>query len=162
MEFNYMVIGVIIIYFVILVILGIIASRNISSLEDFSLGGRRLDSILLATSVSSTGMSAWLALGFASYTYENGLQSLWTMVPSATIGVYLSYKLVSRRIRIYSQKTNSITIIEVIRKRFYDENNALTIVFSIVLTAAAIIYVSGQLVAVGKLLGIIIAPLLWL
>lgn len=151
-----MIIGVIIIYFVILLILGIIASRNISSLEDFSLGGRKLDSILLATSVSSTGMSAWLALGFASYTYENGLQSLWTMVPSATIGVYLSYKLVSRRIRIYSQKTNSITIIEVIRKRFYDENNALTIVFSIVLTAAAIIYVSGQLVAVGKLLDVLL------
>lgn len=104
MEFNYMILGFISVYFVILVILGVLASKNISSLEDFYLGGRKLDTILMATSVSSTGMSAWLALGFAGFTYENGLQSLWTMVPSATIGVYLSYKLVSKRVRLYSEK----------------------------------------------------------
>ena len=156
MEFNYMILGFISVYFVILVILGVLASKNISSLEDFYLGGRKLDTILMATSVSSTGMSAWLALGVAGFTYENGLQSLWTMVPSATIGVYLSYKLVSKRVRLYSEKTNSIKVTKVIQKRFYDDNHALTMVFSLVLAAAAIIYVSGQLVAVGKLLDVLL------
>ena len=88
---------------------------------------------MLSTSVSSTGMSGWLALGFAGYTYENGFQSLWIMVPSATIGILLCYVLISKRIRLYSEQTASITIIEVIKKRFYDDNNTLTIVFSIVL-----------------------------
>lgn len=156
MEYNYMIIGFLIIYFLILLFTGFLASKNTSSLEDFFLGGRKLDSIMLSTSVSSTGMSGWLALGFAGYTYENGFQSLWIMVPSATIGILLCYVLISKRIRLYSEQTASITIIEVIKKRFYDDNNTLTIVFSIVLSAAAIIYISGQLIAIGKLLNILL------
>ena len=156
MEFNYMIIGFLIIYFLILLFTGLLASKNTSSIEDFFLGGRKLDSLMLSTSVSSTGMSGWLALGFAGYTYENGFQSLWIMVPSATIGILLCYVLISKRIRLYSEQTASITIIEVIKKRFYDDNNTLTIVFSLVLSAASIIYISAQLIAIGKLLNILL------
>ena len=156
MEFNYMIIGFLIIYFLILLFTGFLASKNTASIEDFFLGGRKLDPIMLSFSVSSTGMSGWLALGFAGYAYEKGFQSLWIMVPSATIGILLCYVLISKRIRLYSELTGSITITEIIKKRFYDDNNALTTVFSLILSAAAIIYVSGQLIAIGKLLNILL------
>lgn len=156
MEFNYMIIGFLVIYSLVLLSTGFFASKNTSSIEDYFLGGRKLSPLMLSFTVSSTGMSAWLTLGFAGYTYEMGFQSLWIMVPSATIGIFLCYVFISKRIRLYSETTGAITITEVIKKRFYDDNNALTFVFSIILAAAAIIYVSGQLIATGKLLNILL------
>lgn len=156
MEFNYIFIGLLIVYFISLIIIGGFTSRNVKSLEDFFLAGRRLSPSILSLTFSSTGMSGWLALGFAGYTYEKGFQSLWIMVPSATIGIFLCYTLISRRLRAYSEKTGAITVTEVIKKRFYDRDNTLTIISSIILCTAAIAYVSGQLIATGKLLQIVL------
>jgi sodium/proline symporter len=156
MDFGYMVIGFLIVYFISLISTGIFASKNMANLEDFMLAGRKLDPLVLALTYSSTGMSGWLALGFAGYTYEKGFQSLWIMVPSATIGIFLSYVLVSKRLRQYSEKIGAITITEVIKKRFHDDRNVLTFITTLIICAAAIAYVSGQLIAMGKLLNIVL------
>lgn len=156
MDFNYMVLGFLSVYFIILIFTGIFASRSMTSLEDFLLGGRRLSSVILALTFSSTGMSGWLALGFAGYTYEKGFQSLWIMMPSATLGIFLCYALISKRLRTYSQKIGAITVIETLKKRFYDDSNILTFITTIIVCAAAIAYVNGQLMAAGKLFKIIL------
>lgn len=156
MDFNYMILGMLLMYFSVLIIVGISASKDLNTLEDYFLGGRRLTSYVMALSFSSTGMSGWLPLGFSGYAYENGFFSLWIIVPSTTIGILLCYTFVSRKLRIYSRKIGAITIIEIIKKRFYDSKNILTIITVILICTAAVAYVTGQLIACGKLLNIIL------
>ncbi len=151
-----MIIGMLLLYFFVLIIVGLITSKNFNSLEEYFLGGRKLSSYIMALSFSSTGMSGWLTLGFAGYTYENGFQSLWIMIPSITVGIIICYKMVSKRLRYYSEQIGAITVIELIKKRFYDNTNILTIITEIMICAATIAYVSGQLIASGKLLNIIL------
>lgn len=80
------------------------------------------------------------------------------MVPSITIGIILCYHLISKRVRKYSQDVGAITVTELIKKRYYDEGNLLTVISALIICTATIAYVSGQLIAIGKLLSII---LLW-
>jgi len=154
--FEYMIVGLLILFFLTLVVVGLSASRHLNYLEDYFLGGRKLTPFVLAFTFSATGMSGWLALGFAGYTYEYGFQSLWIMVPSTTLGIYLCFKYVSKRVRMYSEMIGAISIIEVIKKRFYDDDNILSTITVIMVCTAAIAYVSGQLIAAGKLLNIIL------
>lgn len=156
MTLNFMIIGMLMMLFSILVIIGFLTSKNLINLEDYFLGGRKLTTHILSLSFSATGMSGWLFLGFAGLTYETGFQTLWIMIPSSTIGILLCFTLISKRVRIYSEKIGAISIIEIVKKRYYDEKNILTFIIVIIICTAAIAYVSGQLIASGKLLNIIL------
>ncbi|BCV24118.1 sodium/proline symporter [Gelria sp. Kuro-4] len=138
-------------YLVFLVGVGYTASKYMKSLEDYVLAGRRVGSWALAFTFSATGMSGWLGLGFAGYTYRSGFEGVWTMVPSATIGIFLSFVLISKLIRRYSEDVNALTVPDVLEIRYYDRKKVLRIIGSIVILAAAIAYINGQLVACGKL-----------
>ena len=122
-------------------------------LEDYVLAGRNIGPWILAFTFSATGMSGWLGMGFAGYAYVSGFEGIWTMVPSATVGILISFVLVSKPIRKYSEKVNALTVPDVLEERFYDkEKKILRIISSIIILAAALAYVNGQLVAVGKLI----------
>ena len=138
-----------ILYMILLVILGVISARYMKNLEDYILAGRRIGPWVLAFTFSATGMSAWLAMGFAGYVYETGWEPTWSMIPSATLGILLSFVLVSKLIRTYSQKINAITVPDVLETRYYDRSRLLRIVSMIVILFAALAYVNGQLVATG-------------
>ena len=64
-------------------------------------------------------MSGWLGMGFAGYAYVSGFEGIWTMVPSATVGILISFVLVSKPIRKYSEKVNALTVPDVLEERFY-------------------------------------------
>ncbi|SDZ00551.1 sodium/proline symporter [Tindallia californiensis] len=155
MDFNYMVTGFLFVYFISLLITGIFAYRSMTNLEEFVLAGRRLKSMPLALTVSSTGMSGWLALGFAGYTYEAGFQSLWILVPSATIGIIICYALIAKKVRRYSERIGALTATELLRKRFYDTGNTLNLAVSLTICIASVAYISGQLLATGKILNLV-------
>lgn len=76
MEFSYLIVGMLVMYFMVIIVTGIIASKNFTGIEDYFIGGRKLSPIMVALGFSATGMSGWLTLGFAGYVYERGLYSL--------------------------------------------------------------------------------------
>lgn len=155
MEFNYMVTGFLFVYFISLLLTGIFAYGHMTNLEEFVLAGRRLKALPLALTFSSTGMSGWLALGFAGYTYETGFKSLWILVPSATIGILLCFVFMAKKVRRYSQRTGALTVTELLRKRFYDTGNTLNLAVSLIICVASIAYISGQLLATGKIMNLV-------
>lgn len=151
---NYTIIGFALFSFAINLAIGIAASIRPQSREIYFLGGRKVTSFILATTFTSTSMSGLLFLGFSGMIYEEGMQSLWMVVPSATIGIYLCYRLISRRIRMYSEYIGALTIIEVMKKRYEDKNNILSLITGFMIVLATIMYVSGQLIAAGKLINL--------
>ena len=143
-EVQPVVITFMFIYLAVLLVLGVIASKYMNTLEDYILAGRRIGPWVLAFTFSATGMSGWLALGFAGYTYESGFAGVWTMVPSATVGILLSFVLISKLVRTYSEKVKAITIPDVLEARYYDKKHILRIVAMVIIMAAALAYVNGQ------------------
>lgn len=143
-------------YLIFLLGVGYFASKKMSKLEDYVLAGRNVGSWVLAFTFSATGMSGWLGLGFAGYVYRAGFEGIWTMVPSATLGILLSFVLVSKVIRRYSENVNALTVPDVLEARYYDKSRVLRVISAIIILAASIAYVNGQLVAVGKTIGAII------
>lgn len=138
-------------YLCFLVLVGYIASKKMNNLEDYVLAGRGVGAWVLAFTFSATGMSGWLGMGFAGYAYSKGFEGVWTMVPSATVGIFLSFVLVSRVIRRYSENVGALTVPDVLEKRYYDEDKKiLRIVSALVILMASIVYVDGQLIAIGK------------
>lgn len=138
-------------YLLFLIGVGYMASKYMRNLEDYVLAGRRVGAWALAFTFSATGMSGWLGLGFAGYTYRSGFEGVWTMIPSATVGILLSFVLISKLIRRYSEDVNALTVPDVLEDRYYDRSRVLRIIAAVIILAASISYVNGQLVACGKL-----------
>lgn len=138
-----------VLYLLMLVGIGYVASKRMKGLEDYVLAGRGIGSYVMAFTFSATGMSGWLGLGLAGYVYRSGFEGVWTMVPSATVGIFLSFALVSKMVRRYSENVGAITIPDVLEARYYDKSHILRIISALIILAAAIAYVNGQLVAFG-------------
>lgn len=141
----------VVLYLLFLLGVGYFASRKMKKLEDYLLAGRGIGPWVLAFTFSATGMSGWLGLGFAGYTYRAGFEGIWTMVPSATIGILLSFVLIAKLLRRYSEKIGALTVPDVLETRYYDKSHILRIISALIILAASIAYVNGQLVAVGKI-----------
>lgn len=65
----------------------------------------------------------------------------------------LSFVLVSKLIRTYSEKVKAITVPDVLEARFYDKTHILRVLAMLIIIVAALAYVNTQLVATGKIFG---------
>ena len=69
--------GTILAYFLVLLLLGGIASRRVRTLSDYFVGGKRLNYWVVAFSARATGESAWLLLGLTGLGAAVGLSAMW-------------------------------------------------------------------------------------
>ena len=116
---------VMIIYFAVLVYLGIYYSKRAHASSDFYfIGGRTLGPWITAMSAEASDMSGWLLMGLPGLAYWCGLSdAFWTSVGLAA-GTYINWLFVAGRLRKYSaQAMNSITIPEFISNRFKEDKD---------------------------------------
>jgi len=76
-------------YKLVLVGVGLWASKRNSDETDFFLGGRGLGPFVAGMSYAASTSSAWVILGFSGFVYTIGLGALW-MVP----GIWAGYAVV--------------------------------------------------------------------
>ena len=139
-----------IVYFVFLLGIGFYFYRKSVSIEDYLLGGRGMGAWVTALSAQASDMSGWLLMGLPGAIYLGGMANIWIAI-GVFAGTVLNWKLVSTRLRIYTQKTNTITLPCFFEKRFGDPTGLLRIVSAIVILIFFTIYASSGLVATGKL-----------
>ncbi|UCE46791.1 MAG: sodium/proline symporter PutP [Phycisphaerales bacterium] len=137
-------------YFVILLGIGFVFYRKSASIEDYLLGGRGMGSWVTAMSAQASDMSGWLLMGLPGAIYMAGVGEVWIAI-GLFIGTVLNWKLVSTRLRVYTQKTNAITLPCFLESRFRDPTGLLRIVSLIIILVFFAIYASSGLVATGKL-----------
>jgi len=139
-----------VVYFVVLLAIGFYFYRRNESIEEYLLGGRGMGAWVTALSAQASDMSGWLLMGLPGAIYVGGLTNAWIAV-GLFIGTGLNWLLVSRRLRLYTQKTNSITLPCFFEARFGDPTGLLRTVSAIVILIFFTIYASSGLVAAGKL-----------
>jgi len=139
-----------IIYFVVLLGIGFYFYRRSVNIEDYLLGGRGMGSWVTALSAQASDMSGWLLMGLPGAIYLGGMANVWIAI-GLFIGTVLNWLLVSARLRIYTQKTNTITLPCFFEARFGDPTGLLRVVSAIIILIFFTIYASSGLVATGKL-----------
>jgi len=137
-------------YFIVLLGIGFYFYRRSANIEDYLLGGRAMGSWVTALSAQASDMSGWLLMGLPGAIYLGGMGNSWIAI-GLFIGTVLNWKLVSTRLRVYTQKTNAITLPCFFESRFKDPTGLLRIVSAIIILIFFAIYASSGLVATGLL-----------
>lgn len=137
-------------YFVVLLAIGICFYRKSANIEDYLLGGRGMGSWVTALSAQASDMSGWLLMGLPGAIYLGGMPQVWIAI-GLFMGTALNWKFVSARLRIYTQKTNTITLPCFFEARFKDPTGLLRIISAIIILIFFAIYASSGLVATGLL-----------
>ena len=139
-----------VVYFIFLLGIGFYFYRRNVSIEDYLLGGRGMGAWVTALSAQASDMSGWLLMGLPGAIYLGGMGGVWIAI-GLFVGTVLNWKLVSGRLRIYTQKTGTITLPCFFEQRFGDPTGLLRTVSAIIILIFFTIYASSGLVATGKL-----------
>ncbi|MBQ3940975.1 MAG: sodium/proline symporter [Oscillospiraceae bacterium] len=141
----------ILVYLAGMVMIGAVFSRKNRDVKDFYLGGRKLGPLVSAMSAEASDMSSWLLMGLPGVAYLCGLaEAGWTAIGLA-IGTYLNWLFVARRLRLYSQKTASITIPDFFSDRYHDDRGILNAVAAVIILIFFVPYTASGFSACGKL-----------
>jgi len=142
-------------YLLIVLFIGVKFSKSNNTVSDFYLGGRKLGPIVTAMSAEASDMSSYLLMGVPGVAFLSGAaEASWTAIGLA-VGTYINWLLVAKRLRNYSQITNSITIPDFFSDRFKDKKRILTVIAAVVIIVFFIPYTASGFAACGKLFGTI-------
>jgi sodium/proline symporter len=140
-----------IIYLGLLAAFAIWSRRETGTLKGFYLAGKKLPFWVVAFSTNATGESGWLLLGLTGMGYAVGAQAYWVVV-GEILGIWLSWTLISRRLKRLSDATDSITVPDVLAAKFEDRWHLIRGVAVIIILTMVTTYVTAQMVASGKAL----------
>lgn len=139
-------------YLLIVVTIAIVAWRMTKNLSDFVLGGRQLGGPVAALSAGASDMSAWLLLGLPGAVFVFGLNQIWLPI-GLTIGAYLSWRLVAKPLRVYSEIANdSLTVPAFLDNRFKDSTAVIRVMLAIVTLVFFAFYTASGLIGGAMLL----------
>jgi sodium/proline symporter len=139
----------IIIYLLGMIGIGYYGYKRTSNLDDYMLGGRKLNATTSALSAGASDMSQWLLMGLPGAIYVSGLVEAWMPI-GLLIGAWLNWLIVAPRLRAYTEvANNSITIPSFFDNRFKNSSKLLRVISGIIILVYFTFYVSSGMVAGG-------------
>ncbi len=108
-----------ILFFGVMVGVGVYCRRHATDVNGFVLGGRSVGPWLTAFAYGTSYFSAVIFIGYAGqFGWKFGIASTWIGIGNALIGSLLAWVVLGRRTRIMTQHLNSATMPEFFGKRF--------------------------------------------
>ncbi len=131
-----------IIFFAIMIGVGLYSRKHATNVNDFVLGGRSVGPWLTAFAYGTSYFSAVVFVGYAGqFGYKYGIASTWIGIGNAVIGSLLAWVVLGKRTRAMSKHLSASTMPDYFGKR-YDSNlirivaAAISFVFLIPYTAS--------------------------
>lgn len=143
-----MILATLVCYFAVLFLIGIAASRKVSTMEDFYVGGKNLGYWVVAFSARATGESGWLLLGLTGMGAMLGFQAFWAVI-GEVLGVAVCWLLMAKPFKRLTDTYNSITVIDFFDSHFKSKTHHVRLISSLVLVTFITIYISSQIDATG-------------
>ncbi len=141
----------ILVYLIAVLIVGFHFARKNESSSDFYLGGRKLGPLVTAMSAEASDMSSYLLMGLPGLAYLSGVADVgWTVIGLAA-GTYLNWLFTAKRLRRYTQITNSFTLPQFFSNRFHDKKNILSLIAAVIIIIFFVPYTASGFAACGKL-----------
>ena len=106
-------------YLVAIVVIAVLSSRKVKSLNDFHLGGRNVGPWLSAFAYGTTYFSAVIFVGYAGKLGWNfGTAASWIGIGNALIGSALAWAVLGNRTRTMTQNLGATTMPEFFEMRY--------------------------------------------
>ena len=124
--------AILIIYFAILIGIGLYCRKHATDVNGFVLGGRSVGPWLTAFAYGTSYFSAVVFVGYAGqFGWRFGISATWAGIGNAIIGSLLAWVILGRRTRVMSQHLDSATMPQFFGKRF--NSKALKIASSVII-----------------------------
>ena len=131
-----------VIFFGIMIGVGLYSRKHATNVNDFVLGGRAVGPWLTAFAYGTSYFSAVVFVGYAGqFGYKYGISATWIGIGNAVIGSLLAWVMLGRRTRVMSKHLSATTMPDFFGKR-YNSNGlrvaaaAISFVFLIPYTAS--------------------------
>ncbi len=135
-------VSILVVYFAILVGIGIYCRKHATDVNGFVLGGRSVGPWLTAFAYGTSYFSAVVFVGYAGqFGWKYGIASTWAGIGNAIIGSLLAWLVLGKRTRIMSQHLGSATMPQFFEKRF--NSPALKIYASVIIFVFLIPYTAS-------------------
>ena len=142
----------ILIFFGIMIGVGIVCRKQARDVRGFVLGGRNVGPWLSAFAFGTSYFSAVIFVGYAGqFGWKFGLASTWIGLGNAFIGSLLAWTILGRRTRIMTQHLSSATMPQFFESRF--DSKALKLISSIIIFIFLIPYTASLYNGLSRLFG---------
>jgi SSS family solute:Na+ symporter len=147
---------IIIVYFLVMIAVGIMSRRKAKEADDFFVAGRKGSSLFITGSLVATIIGGSATVGVAGLGFTRGLTGAWWLLVGSiglvVLGIFLAKKV--REFGLY-------TLPELAEKQ-YDRRVAL--VASMLIVVAWLGVIAGQIIAAGQIMSVLGmgSPLLWM
>ncbi len=131
-----------IIFFAVMLGVGLYSRKHATNVNDFVLGGRTVGPWLTAFAYGTSYFSAVVFVGYAGqFGYKYGLSATWIGIGNAVIGSLLAWIILGRRTRVMSNHLSAATMPDYFGKRYDSKGlriaaSAISFIFLIPYTAS--------------------------
>lgn len=140
------------IYFAVLIGIGLYCRKHATDVNGFVLGGRSVGPWLTAFAYGTSYFSAVVFVGYAGqFGWKYGISATWAGIGNAIIGSLLAWVVLGRRTRIMTQHLDSATMPQFFGKRF--DSSALKIGASVIIFIFLIPYTASLYNGLSRLFG---------
>ena len=145
-------VGLLLIFFSVMVGIGLYCRRHATNVNGFVLGGRSVGPWLTAFAYGTSYFSAVVFVGYAGqFGWKYGIAATWAGIGNALLGSLLAWVVLGRRTRIMTQHLNSATMPEFFGKRFGSQK--LKVAASVIIFIFLIPYTASLYNGLSRLFG---------
>ena len=141
-----------VVFFAIMVGVGLYSRKHATNVNDFVLGGRSVGPWLTAFAYGTSYFSAVVFVGYAGqFGFKYGISATWIGIGNAVIGSLIAWIVLGRRTRVMSKHLSASTMPDYFGKRF--DSKTLKIAASIISFVFLIPYTSSVYNGLSRLFG---------
>lgn len=133
-----------VIFFTVMIGIGVWGMKKTVSLNDFFLGGRSIGPWVSALAYGTTYFSAVAFIGFAGKLgWVFGLHTMWIVAGNAFFGAFAAWMVLGRRTRIMTQNLDVMTMPEFLQERYqgrYTKMFSAVVIFIFLLPYSASVF----------------------
>ncbi len=145
------VVGIVVsIFFVIVLGIGIWATRKTKSSSEFFAAGKQIGTVALALAAFSSTLSGFLFVGAPGLIYSIGTGALWLTISTALAFTVL-WVVVGKKMRLLAEARDILTVPDAIEARF--KSKPASFIASVSILVGVVLYLATQLLAMGVVIG---------
>ena len=149
-----------VIFFAVMLTVGVVTRKKARTVDGFVLGGRKAGPWITAFAFGTSYFSAVIFVGYAGqFGWNFGLASTWAGLGNAFIGSLMAWNILGRRTRIMTQHLDARTMPDFFGKRFDSVN--MKIIASFIVFVFLIPYTASLYNGLSSLFGLVFDVPYW-